>query len=176
MKIIASGDNPILSGDKSNSPNRHISDIKCLQQHLTDIVVEVCLSTVKATDDPIFGRVKVDSLDTVGAIEQQLFDLCAFTLQKLRQRKYAHPGGLGENIPLCSEERKLIFAICATRGGAGTRFNLVCSFSANHEVRNDRTAEQNKEKINKYVKLHSYCQDRVQGSFEALPAPKPVTK
>ena len=87
MKIIASGDNPILSGDKSHSPDRHIGDIKCLQQHLTDIVVEVCLSAVKATDDPIFGWVKVDSLDTVGAIEQQLFYLCAFALQKLCQGK-----------------------------------------------------------------------------------------
>ena len=87
MKIIASSDNPILSRNKSNSPDRHICDIKCLEQHLTDIVVEVCLSAVKATYDPIFGWVKVDSLDTVGAVEQQLFNLCAFALQKLGQWK-----------------------------------------------------------------------------------------
>lgn len=65
LEIVTSSHNPILSGNKSNSPDGHIGDIERLQQSLAHIIVEVGFPAVKATHDPVFGWMKVNGLDAV---------------------------------------------------------------------------------------------------------------
>jgi hypothetical protein len=83
LEIIAPGDNPIFPCDESSCTDGYFGDIKCPQQRRRLIVVNVDFSIVQGAEDPAFCGMKVDSLDTVGAAGQQLFDLRALDLQRL---------------------------------------------------------------------------------------------
>lgn len=70
LEVIAAAHDPVLPGDKTAGSDRDVGKLEGLDDLLGIVRPDVDVPRVEGRQDPVFGRVKVDTLHPLAASEE----------------------------------------------------------------------------------------------------------